>query len=128
VEAPQVCVLGRSAADRKRNNPLEWRRHGYANDKDRRRRLIRTGTAERCWSWPADPAEQARRKALWAVPGEILMSVGDNIRDMPGLTPDVADDPVRLGKLAADPHLVLIPNPLYGSWRARTRPRAPWSP
>ncbi len=127
-EDPAVCVLGRSAADRKRDNPDEWARYGYVNDKDRRRRLVATGKASRCWTWAQDPAEQARRKALWAMPGTILMSVGDNIQDMPGLTPDVADDPARLEVLAADPHLVLIPNPLYGSWRTRTRPRAPWNP
>ncbi|RMD90547.1 MAG: hypothetical protein D6807_01510 [Alphaproteobacteria bacterium] len=127
-DSPAVCVLGRSAADRKRNNPVEWARFGYANDKDRRRRLIATGKAERCWNWPAGSAEQAQRKALWAVPAVILMSVGDNIQDMPGLTPAVADDPERMKALAADPHLVLIPNPLYGSWRGRTGPRARWLP
>ncbi|MFQ5348435.1 MAG: HAD family acid phosphatase, partial [Rhodothalassiaceae bacterium] len=112
VDNPAVCVLGHSAADRQRNNPVEWARYGYANDKDRRRRLVEAGKAEHCWAWPADPAEQAQRKAIWAVPAEILLSVGDNIQDMPGLTPDVADDPARLKALAADPHLVLIPNPL----------------
>ncbi len=125
-EGPQVCVLGRSAADRKRNNPSEWARYGYANDKDRRRRLVEAGKAERCWTWDEDPAGRARRQAIWATPAVILMSVGDNIRDMPGLTPALADDPARLKAIAADPHLVLVPNPLYGSWRGRTVPRAPW--
>jgi 5'-nucleotidase (lipoprotein e(P4) family) len=53
-------------------------------------------------------------------PVEVLLYVGDNIRDFPGLTPDIRDGP----EAAFDPfgiRFIVLPNPMYGSWESRER-------
>ncbi|WP_281302315.1 HAD family acid phosphatase [Iodidimonas sp. MBR-55] len=122
-----LCILGREQQDRKDANPQEWEAFGYGNDKDRRRRLIIEGKAEACWNWQAGDALE-HYQASWAKPHEILMYVGDNIKDFPALTETIADDPQAMQAVMANPQYVLLPNPVYGSWESRLIPAAALKP
>jgi len=57
-------------------------------------------------------------------PLEVLMYVGDNIRDFPG-----GDQGIRKGGEAAlqpfGDRFIVIPNPMYGSWKPARSPAAP---
>jgi predicted secreted acid phosphatase len=119
----RVCVLGRSDEDTEEHNKEEWDRNGYRNDKDRRRRLVSHGEAEGCWA-SLDGSDRTEAKAAWSVPQDIVMYVGDNIQDLPGMTEHAADSPALLQEIAHNPKYVVLPNPSYGSWRDRKKPRA----
>ncbi len=54
----------------------------------------------------------------WA-PAEVLVYVGDNIQDFPGLRQDARDDLARLA-LFGDRYII-VPNPMYGSWERTER-------
>jgi 5'-nucleotidase (lipoprotein e(P4) family) len=57
-------------------------------------------------------------------PLEIVLWVGDNIRDFPGLDQSLRDAPPE--RLAAfGDRFVLVPNPLYGSWKPAQPAAAP---
>ena len=70
-----------------------------SDDKNPRFRAIQEGTA-----------------AAGLPPLRVLMWIGDNIRDFPGLTQDSRSQPdsvfVRFGR-----DYFVLPNPMYGSWR-----------
>jgi 5'-nucleotidase (lipoprotein e(P4) family) len=54
-------------------------------------------------------------------PLDVLMWVGDNIQDFPGLTQGIRTAPD--GALAAfGERLIVLPNPMYGSWERNPRP------
>lgn len=108
----KVCILGRSELDLRTNNPDEWTRYGYKNDKDRRRRLLRDGNAAGCWSLDRDGSV----KASWSRKHEFVLWVGDNILDLPSITQHEARLHGTPG-LAFGKDYFLLPNPLYGSWR-----------
>lgn len=104
----RVCFLGRPS-------PVET--PPYGNDKDVRRAELRAGTAAACWR-----NQCAAVKESWAQPHEIVMYIGDNVQDFPGLIQDAA---------AAHPEIVvehlgrdwfLTPNAEYGSWETKTPP------
>ena len=75
---------------------------GARGEKDTRFRQVQDGTAAPGWA-----------------PAEVLVYVGDNIQDFPGLLQDVRDDPARLA-LFGDRYIIL-PNPMYGSWERTER-------
>lgn len=123
VDPERLCILGVAPIDEQSGNSAEWLRYQYSNDKDRRRRLLREGVAEACWS-DVEGADQATLKAAWAVPHDIIMHVGDEIGDLPGLAEGVAQNDDKLRDLASNGSYVLLPNPVYGSWEKRKQPRA----
>jgi predicted secreted acid phosphatase/endonuclease/exonuclease/phosphatase family metal-dependent hydrolase len=112
-DSRRVCVVGRSDPDKQSANPAEWQQYGYVNDKDRRRRLFREGAVSSCWG--GDPTGQSQ--ASWNKPHRIVLSIGDNIQDMPGLKQDTARAN-GTGALVFGRDYFVIPNPLYGSWEA----------
>jgi predicted secreted acid phosphatase/endonuclease/exonuclease/phosphatase family metal-dependent hydrolase len=84
----------------------------YGNDKDERFAALREGTAEPCWKDKDENAKQA-----WARPQDIVMQLGDNVQDFPGLTQKEA---AALPEVVSE-HLgrdwFLLPNAAYGSWQ-----------
>lgn len=109
----KVCVLGRvNKLDKEENNPQEWRKYGYKNDKDRRRRLLELGQAAECWSGDSNGS----LKAAWNRPHSFVLWIGDNVKDLPLVTQEGAR---RVGtpNLGFGKDYFLLPNPLYGSWR-----------
>ena len=107
-----VCILGRRhELDRQEHNAQEWEKHGYNNDKDRRRRLVREGKAANCWA--DDPDGSA--KAAWNRPLRFVLWLADNVHDLPLVSQESArlhgTAPLEFGK-----DYFILPNPLYGSW------------
>ena len=100
--AENTCLMGRSAEDK-----TAMGSDGVINDKDLRRQQIRNGSAS-CY----DPAGGRHSKF-----GEhaIHMQVGDNIEDFEGILQHDVDVLKLLESTEGD--LVLLPNPMYGSWR-----------
>lgn len=101
----RVCFLGRPDCV---NTPP------YGNDKDERRAALRLGQAVACWK-----DQDAAVAKSWAQPQDIVMYIGDNVQDFPGMTQAAA---------AAHPEAVaehlghdwfLIPNAEYGSWEKK---------
>lgn len=83
---------------------------------------------------PDKGAKQARWDAVeqgTAAPGvpplEILMWVGDNIKDFPGGDQKLHDAPVEALAAFGD-RFIVVPNPLYGSWKPSGAPMAPPPP
>lgn len=108
----KVCIVGRSDPDFEASNPDEWKRHGYRNDKDRRRRLMREGNAVGCWARDRDGSV----KASWNRPHEFVLWIGDNILDLPMTTQSEARRQGTPGLVFGKDYF-LLPNSLYGSWR-----------
>ena len=52
-------------------------------------------------------------------PLEIVLFVGDNIQDFPGLKQDVRTDPSLLAGFGE--RFIVLPNPMYGSWEKNPR-------
>ena len=123
VDPERLCILGVAPIDEQSGNSAGWLRYQYRNDKDRRRRLLREGVAEACWSGVVG-ADQTSLKAAWSVPHDIVMHVGDEIGDLPGQAESVAQNGDKLRDLARNGGYVLLPNPVYGSWEKRKQPRA----
>lgn len=121
-----LCVLGRSNADRHEHNKEEWKRYGYRNDKDRRRRLVARGQAQECWSKLPDGIDKTTAQAAWSQGHRIMMYVGDNIKDFPRVTPGIADSSVAMREIASNPRFVILPNPTYGSSWEKRKKRADW--
>jgi 5'-nucleotidase (lipoprotein e(P4) family) len=89
---------------------LLLRPDGGSNDKTARWAAVTQGTA-----------------AADLPPLEVLMYVGDNIKDFPG-----GDQAIRRGGEAAlqpfGDRFIVIPNPMYGSWKPARSPAAPAPP
>ena len=77
------------------------------NDKDLRRQQITDGSAS-CYA-----GDKNRHNTFGAK--QIVMQVGDNIEDYSGVLQEHADIDMLLN-LEQVP-FVLLPNPMYGSWR-----------
>ncbi|MBT8449301.1 MAG: endonuclease/exonuclease/phosphatase, partial [Gammaproteobacteria bacterium] len=92
------CLMGRGDIDVKSVEKPE-----YINDKDLRRQQIRQGTAD-CYA--VVPSWQAEHT--------IVMQVGDNIKDIEGITQEGAVPSELLPRLDKD--IILLLNPTYGSW------------
>ena len=50
---------------------------------------------------------------------EVVMWVGDNIQDFPGMNQDARNDPARLSEFGE--RFFVLPNPTYGSWERTIR-------
>jgi len=83
---------------------------------------------------PDKGAKQPRWDAVeqgTAAPGlppvKILMWVGDNIKDFPGGDQKLHDAPAEALAAFGD-RFIVVPNPLYGSWKPSAAPMAPAPP
>nr|WP_168710985.1 HAD family acid phosphatase [Ningiella ruwaisensis] len=99
-----TCLIGRSVQDTAAIDSVE-----ILNDKDLRRMQVQTGTAE-CYR----PASASASMSQWDLPSQIVMEVGDNIEDFSKTTQEEADA-YSLSKQWPE-RLILLPNPMYGSW------------
>jgi predicted secreted acid phosphatase len=97
-----TCLMGRHADDKEMMG-----KDGIINDKDLRRQQIKNGSAS-CYK-----AGNTRHSDFGG--HQIFMQVGDNIEDFAG----VLQHDVNVAELLAssEGELVLLPNPMYGSWR-----------
>jgi 5'-nucleotidase (lipoprotein e(P4) family) len=101
VSTDNTCIMGRISADKAAIDG-----ETIINDKDLRRQQIESGTAS-CY------ALNSSRKSLFPAL-KIIMQVGDNIEDFSGITQEEADIKMLLPR--ANEELILLPNPMYGSW------------
>ncbi|MGH6737380.1 MAG: esterase-like activity of phytase family protein [Methyloceanibacter sp.] len=101
-DSEQVCFLGKPACPEKPD-------HG--NNKDPRYTALRAGTAELCWKDKGDVAANS-----WARPHEIVMYIGDNVQDFPGITQATAAARAEIVAEHLGHDWFLIPNAAYGSW------------
>lgn len=100
VSADNTCLLGRTQADK---DSVDGAR--YINDKDLRREQIRQGSA-RCYGEVA---------ASWREPQAIVMEIGDNIKDIGGVTQEGANPAELVERHGSE--IFVLPNPMYGSWQ-----------
>lgn len=101
VTPENTCLLGRSQAD---IDAVGSR--GIVNDKDLRRQSLGTGRAS-CFALDSS-------SSVWRRRHQIVMHVGDNIEDFPGVTQAKARPEALLHKLGYE--YILLPNAVYGSW------------
>lgn len=101
VSNDNTCLIGRVDADKEAING-----DTIINDKDLRRLQLETAAAS-CYR----PDKQ--RASLFPALN-IVMQVGDNIEDFAGVTQEEADIEALLPK--SNDELILLPNPMYGSW------------
>lgn len=94
-----TCLMGRVQADK---DAIDGDK--IINDKDLRRQQVSSGNAS-CYN------PNGARKASFPAQ-RILMQVGDNIEDFAGVTQHDAS----IAELTPNSSLVLLPNPMYGSW------------
>jgi predicted secreted acid phosphatase len=99
-----TCLLGRAEADKR---AIDGK--AMINDKDLRRRQVEMGNAP-CYR-PQTPSASTQE---WSQSQQILMHVGDNIKDFPSMTQEDADIADLL--LQQPRTFILLPNPMYGSW------------
>ena len=104
INLENTCLIGRSQPDKTAIDGLN-----IINDKDLRRQQIQDGQAN-CYN--ANEKEQAL--GGWDNSHQIIMEVGDNIEDFSGVTQEDADLAQRIQKWPN--RLILLPNPMYGSW------------
>lgn len=96
-----TCLMGRSQADKDAVEQAD-----IVNDKDLRRQHILQGNAD-CFN--GNPQS-------WQTPTRIVMQVGDNIEDIQQVTQQGAKVDRLIGRFGQD--IVILPNPMYGSWRS----------
>jgi len=101
VSPDNTCVMGRVDADKTAIDGIK-----VINDKDLRRQQITNGSAS-CYM-----PNNSRTSLFPAL--KIIMQVGDNIEDFSGITQEEADINALLPR--AKDELILLPNPMYGSW------------
>jgi 5'-nucleotidase (lipoprotein e(P4) family) len=99
-----TCLLGRATADKRAIDGKTM-----INDKDLRRQQIEMGNAP-CYR-PQTPSTSTQE---WSQSQQILIHVGDNIEDFPGMTQEDAD--IADWLLQQPRTFILLPNPMYGSW------------
>ena len=99
-----TCLLGRAEADKR---AIDGK--AMINDKDLRRQQVEMGNAP-CYR-PQTPSTSTQE---WSQSQQILMHVGDNIKDFPSMTQEDADIADVL--LQQPRTFILLPNPMYGSW------------
>ena len=99
-----TCLLGKAEADKR---AIDGK--AMINDKDLRRQQVEMGNAP-CYR-PQTPSTSMQQ---WSRSQQILMHVGDNIKDFPSMTQEDADIADVL--LQQPRTFILLPNPMYGSW------------
>lgn len=99
----RVCILGR---------PKDVKVPPFGNNKDERRQALRDGNATACW----DEDREAGARTSWEQPQDLVLHMGDNVQDFPGVTQRAA----AAIPTSVSEHLgrdwFLMPNPVYGSW------------
>ncbi|XWN38153.1 MAG: HAD family acid phosphatase [Balneola sp.] len=103
IERINTCILGRNEED---VNSVDG--NEFLNDKDLRRNQISNGTATDCWE------NYSSAKTNWNRNLEIMMQVGDNIKDFTRTTQENVDMKLFLSRQAKD--ILILPNAMYGSW------------
>ena len=103
VTLENTCLMGRSNEDKEFMG-----QNGIINDKDLRRQQIKNGTASCYKSGKAERHSDFKKQV-------IVMQVGDNIEDFATVLQHDADLDSLLPRATDD--LILLPNPMYGSWR-----------
>lgn len=101
VSTENTCLTGRASADK-----VAIDGKLIINDKDLRRQQLEKGTIS-CYN------PEGSRGSFFPAQ-KILMQVGDNIQDFSGITQEEADIETLLPR--AKTELILLPNPMYGSW------------
>ncbi|XQW83588.1 HAD family acid phosphatase [Thalassotalea piscium] len=101
VSTDNTCVIGRETEDKAAIDGDK-----IINDKDLRRLKVQNGTAS-CYT------PNSSRASLFPEL-TIIMQVGDNIQDFSGVTQEEADVKALLPRAKSE--LILLPNPMYGSW------------
>jgi 5'-nucleotidase (lipoprotein e(P4) family) len=104
INTENTCLIGRSVPDKTAIDSVN-----IINDKDLRRQQIKTGVAD-CYHDKADK----QTSDVWASSKLIIMEVGDNIEDFSGVTQEDAKITELLQQWPQK--LILLPNPMYGSW------------
>ena len=102
LSADNTCLVGRRAQDKQAIDHKT-----IINDKDLRRQQIRQGN-------PDCLVVDKQMPASWKQPHQILMQVGDNIEDVEFITQEDADVDALLKRWGGD--VIVLPNPMYGSW------------
>ena len=102
ISTSNTCLIGKSEPDSNNINGDD-----IINDKDLRRIQIMTAQAD-CFS-NGGSRDEAFQRAL-----EIVMEVGDNIEDFTSVTQQDAKTDALVESWPS--RLVLLPNPMYGSW------------
>jgi predicted secreted acid phosphatase len=127
-----VCILVKPASDKDKNSDAKLYSQCEvppgsaikpANEKDARWHAVRTGTAADCWK-----GESEAVKASWAKPHDIVLYVGDNAKDFPGMTQDGALASPEIFAERLGRQWFLIPNAAYGSWEEGSKPYLPPQP
>lgn len=101
----RVCFLGKPACSEK---------PPHGNNKDPRFTALHAGKAELCWEGKGDVVAKA-----WEQPHEIVMYVGDNVQDFPGITQETAAAWPEIIARHLGHNWFLIPNAAYGSWEKK---------
>ena len=101
VSVENTCLMGRAKQDK---SAIDHKT--IKNDKDLRRQQISNGTAS-CFH-----PESGRHSGFSKQ--KIAMQVGDNIEDFAGVVQEDAD--IKALTKPSAWHLILLPNPMYGSW------------
>ena len=102
VTKDNACLMGRVPEDK-----TAMSRPDITNDKDLRRAQVTDGSAS-CFN----PEGKNDQRHSGFGKHQIVMQVGDNIEDFAHVTQEHAD----VSALIQNPRLVLLPNPMYGSW------------
>jgi predicted secreted acid phosphatase/exonuclease III len=100
INIDNTCLMGRADQDQQAMG-----QDGIINDKDLRRLQVESGRAS-CFA-----PSQGRHDDF--APARIVMQVGDNIEDVRNVTQEHADVDELLNNRDT---LILLPNPMYGSW------------
>lgn len=103
IERINTCILGRNEED---VNSVDG--NEYLNDKDFRRYQISNGLADACWE------SEPKAKNNWNRDLQIVMQVGDNIKDFARTTQENVNLSEFLKKQSVD--ILILPNAMYGSW------------
>lgn len=101
VNSENTCLMGRTPKDKTAINGKSIK-----NDKDLRRSQIKSGEAS-CYN-------SAEARSTDFGKQQIAMQVGDNIEDFLGVVQHKVNVSALLSE--ANGKLVLLPNPMYGSW------------
>ncbi len=101
VSVENTCLMGRTKEDKTAIDHKQIK-----NDKDLRRQQVTNGTASCFHPKKGRHSEFSKQ--------QIVMQVGDNIEDFAGVVQHDADIEALIKRSGVD--LILLPNPMYGSW------------
>ncbi len=103
LDRTNACIMGRAQEDKDAVGQPD-----IVNDKDLRRNNARSGSAEYCWE------NYPEAKSNWNRKLNLVMQIGDNIKDFEKTTQENADLEAFLKRQGVD--ILILPNAMYGSW------------